>query len=79
MRYDPVVGDYVNVTGKLKPLVEATAGSGPYKVQSVRPHEGCNLLVLRISGNVGSVAVYFPNCNINIAEPRHTNWREYGF
>lgn len=75
----PEVGNYVTVTGRLQPLVEAAAGNGPYKIQSVRPHENCNLLVLRISGNVGTAAVYFPNCNIHSAEPPHANWREYGF
>jgi hypothetical protein len=75
----PEVGKYVTITGKLGHLVAQVAGNGPYLVQSIRPHEDSNIFVLRISGNLGSAAVYYPNSNLHPSEPPNHDWRDYGF
>lgn len=75
----PKIGSYVTVTGKLSNLLSIAAGNGPYKVVSSRFDPDHQNHVLRISGPLGSYAVFLPNQHIHQTEPPQANWREMGF
>jgi hypothetical protein len=75
----PKIGSYVTVTGTLSKMISITAGNGPYQVVSSRYDDESQYHVVRISGPLGSAAVFYPNRNIHQTEPPNTNWRETGF
>lgn len=75
----PELGSYVTVTGKLSKMISIAAGNGPYQVVSARYDQDSDYHVVRISGPLGSAAVFYPNRNIHQTEPPPANWREMGF